>query len=238
MQLILMTIIVLSSCVLVSGNSIQADALLREVTASLPQEQLNINGDITARKRRGIVVNELLFEMLVNWGSEPAVASYSIQNMSGANMEQLTLTRHSDGRLYSSYTRKDQPSAMNKPNLFDTIQGTDITWIDLTLSFLWWPNGAITGSDEIKGRTCLIVKIPAPKEQSHNYSYVLLWIDQAMPMLLQAEGYNAENELIRRMWVKSLKKINDKWMIKDLEIQSFPSSHRTRLRIREVNEGH
>lgn len=233
-----MTIIVLSSCALASGNSIQADALLREVTASLPREQLNINGDITVRKRHGIVVNELLFEMLINWGSEPAVASYSIQNMSGTNMEQLTLTRHADGRLYSSYLQKDQPAAANNPNLFNTIQGTDITWIDLTLSFLWWHNGAITGSEEIKGRPCLIVKIPAPKKQSHNYSYVLLWIDQEMRMLLQAEGYNAEKELIRRMWVKSFKKINHKWMIKDLEIQSFPSTHRTRLRIREVNEGH
>ena len=53
-------------------------------------------------------------------------------------------------------------------------------------------------------------------------------------MLLQAEGYSEDGNLVRRLWVKGFKKINERWMIKDMEIQSYPYRHRTRLRVREV----
>jgi hypothetical protein len=33
-----------------------------------------------------------------------------------------------------------------------------------------------------------------------------------------------------------LKKIDDRWMIKDLEIQGFPAVHRTKLTVRELEE--
>jgi len=54
-------------------------------------------------------------------------------------------------------------------------------------------------------------------------------------MLLQAEGLNDSGRTIRRLWVKSIRKVNDTWMIKDLEVEEVGSGHRTRLVILEVN---
>jgi hypothetical protein len=53
-------------------------------------------------------------------------------------------------------------------------------------------------------------------------------------MLLRAEGLAADGRVIRRLWVKSVKKINDRWMVKDLEVQQTPSPHRTKLTIHDV----
>jgi len=62
-----------------------------------------------------------------------------------------------------------------------------------------------------------------------------MWIDANLYMLLQAEGYDETGDAIRRLWVRSFKKINDRWMIKEMEIQAEPAYHRTKLRIEAVN---
>jgi len=49
--------------------------------------------------------------------------------------------------------------------------------------------------------------------------------------VLQAEGYDVRGELVRRLFMKSFKKIEDRWMVKDMDIQCFPSEHRTNLRV-------
>jgi hypothetical protein len=127
--------------------------------------------------------------------------------------------------------------------LHTRIQETDISWADLTLAFLWWPNSRVVGDDTVRGRECLVLDIPAPERaptsvdeiNSMPYTSVRLWVDREMLMLLQAEGRDSEGDPMRKLWVKSLKKIDGQWMIKDMEIQSFPPIHRTRLRIREVS---
>ena len=53
-------------------------------------------------------------------------------------------------------------------------------------------------------------------------------------MFLKAEGLDANGKQVRILWVKSFKKIHDRWMLKDMEIQSSPL-HRTKLVVREVN---
>ena len=104
----------------------------------------------------------------------------------------------------------------------------------LTLSFRWWPGGRVTGEEDIRGRPCHVVEVPAPAGPPGQYAAVRLWIDGQLHMLLQAEGLDAGGKQVRILWVKSFKKINDRWMLKDLEIQSSPL-HRTKLVVREVN---
>ena len=42
-------------------------------------------------------------------------------------------------------------------------------------------------------------------------------------------------ELVRRFWIKSFKKVNERWMIKDMEVEGIPPVHRTKVSIREVD---
>jgi len=55
-------------------------------------------------------------------------------------------------------------------------------------------------------------------------------------MLLQAEGLDAKGKTIRRLWVRSCKKIDKQWMIKTMEIQKYPAFHRTKLRVKTVKK--
>lgn len=221
-----------------------AEELLESVVARLPSEPLVIDGEMVVRKQRGMVVKKLKFELLSNWGSNPSRATYIIKDAFGESLESLTVVRVAgkEGRI--EYAKGSPLVVAVPPDLSENIQGSDLTWLDLTFSFLWWKGGKITDTEKIKGRDCYVVEIPAPGDIAGGdsspdrapYSRVVLWIDKEIHVLMQAEGYSSDDELIRKLWVRSFKKIDGRWMVKDLEVQQYPSVHRTKLTIRDVKE--
>jgi hypothetical protein len=186
------------------------------------------------------VMRALKFRMKLDWGNEPATAQYVIMDSLGARLEELNVSRERGKQPRFSYTSANAVTNVTPP-LSGPIQGTDLSWTDLTLSFLWWKGDAIVGKEEIKGRPCYIVAAtPEPAGANGTagvgqYAKVHLWVDQELHMLLQAKGFDAQGKEVRSLWVKGFKKINDKWMIKDMEIQSSPE-HRTKLLINDVDD--
>jgi hypothetical protein len=107
--------------------------------------------------------------------------------------------------------------------------------LDLSLSFLWWRGGLVVGVEQVRGRPAIVVDVAPPVDQAPDpYARVRLWIDEQARILLQAEGYGADGKAVRTLWVKSFKKIDDRWMVKDLEIQQYPAVHRTKLRVNDA----
>jgi len=214
-----------------------AQQLMDDMVARLPMEPLSISGDIILRKRHGVVIRELKFRMDLDWGKKPATAKYTIMDALGAKLEEMSVSRE-DGKpqqfTHSFYGADAKGNAM--PDLSDAIQDTDISWTDLTLSFLWWKGESIIGREEIRGRPCYIIAVRPPETgKGGQYSEAHLWLDEKLHMLLQAQGFDKDGKPIRSLWVQGFKKINDRWMIKDMEIQSSPS-HRTKLLIDDVND--
>lgn len=182
------------------------------------------------------------FELDAHWGATPARARYHIRDAFGRDLEQLTITH--DGNASYDYAVGSPPQTTALPDLSGAIQETDLSWIDLTLAYLWWPGGSIVGEESIRTFDCYIVELLAPTTRSLQpeaassealpYAKVRLWIAKKSHMMLQAEGYDADNEIVRRLWVRSCKKIDEQWMIKEMEIQRYPVAHRTKLRVNEV----
>ncbi len=211
-----------------------APELLNDVIARLPRDPLLIVGDITLRRRKGFVERALKFDMAVHWGVNPSVARYTVRDSLGKELEQLTVLRMVGGRPVFQYAAGDPLQQEETPNLFSPIQETNLSWMDLTLSFLWWPEGRIVDMDSVKGYDCYVVEVTAPEAQPEQYARVRVWIAKKIHMLLQATGYDAKGEPMRRLWVKSFKKINEQWMVKDLLIQGNSNAQRTELRVRNV----
>lgn len=229
-------ILSLMSCVLYSvAESITAQQLMSDVVTQLPSDPLNITGNIVVRRKRGVVEKEMKFTMQLRWGDQPSKAVYTIQDSFGRSLEQLIVTRRVSSAPLFEYLKGDPLAASKTPDLFSSITDSDMSWMDITLSFLWWPGGEIVGDEDVRGRNCHIVEIPAPAgDSAGNYAKVRLWIDEQIHMLLQAEGFDKDGTLKKKLWVKSFKKIDERWMIKDMELQSYPAIHRTKLTVDDV----
>ncbi|MBL7114858.1 MAG: outer membrane lipoprotein-sorting protein [Kiritimatiellae bacterium] len=214
------------------GQSAPTTNLLSNVVARLPQESLAISGQLHVRKARGIPVANYGFEMQINWGKTPPGAIYTISTTDGIPLEQLELTRLTDGKAQCRYFEGASLKPQDAPPLSNAIRDTDISWTDLTLDFLWWPRCVLVGDDSVKGRTAIVADVyPPDKLVKPPYARVRVWIDQQAYFLLRAQGYSTQDTLERELWVKSFKKIDDRWMIKDLEVQRHPSKQRTKLRV-------
>ncbi len=215
-------------------GALSAQAVLDEVLARLPLEPLNVTGSLVVRRRRGVVERELAFDMFLHWGAEPPAARYVIRDAVGQQLETLSVTHEAAGPRFE-YQAGGRSQDATPDMLSSRIQRTDISWTDLTLSFLWWPGGVILGTEPVRGRTCYIVEVPSPGGVTAAYAKVRMWIDTSLFMLLEAEAYNEKGDPVRRLWVRSFKKINERWMIREMEIQAEPAVHRTKLRIEQVD---
>jgi hypothetical protein len=207
---------------------------LSRVIGRLPAEPLRVEGDIEVRRRKGVVIGSLAFSMDLEWGRTPPRARYTIRDRFGGEPDCLTVTRPADGAATYTFERGDPPVPAALTDRSAAVRGTDIGWADLALEFLWWPNARVAGEDEeVRGRPCVAIDVDAPETNSTVRS-VRLWVDRELDVLVQAEAYDADAMIVRRVEVRSIKKIDDRWMIKDVDVLGDGDAQRTRLRVREV----
>lgn len=203
--------------------------LMARVRAQLPDRPLRISGrllSVSGRVGRPAPVCHV--DMLLLLGRDPPTARYTISDLFGDPVERMTIGWNADFTADIRYEKGSEPS--QAPDLTDAVRETGITWNDLTLAFLWRRDGRVVGMESIRGRDCVIVEFDQPQTDG----VARIWIDNSLFMIIQAEEYDASGERIRRLSIKNIKKIGDTWMIKDMEVRSYPSMDRTLLRIDDV----
>jgi hypothetical protein len=128
-------------------------------------------------------------------------------------------------RLGESSSRLDlvtdsgtQKFAVSKLN--QKIRGTGITYEDLALKFIYWPDARVLGQENIRTRNCWKLQLRAPSDESQ-YSNVLLWVDKASGALMRMEGYDGNGQLAKRFEVVSAQKIDNRWFLKQMRVEEM-----------------
>src|SRR6202171_506224 len=105
-----------------------------------------------------------------------------------------------------------------RPAQFDhKIRGTDVTYEDVALKFLYWPNPKMLVTETMRSVTCWNLELRPPSTQSQ-YSRVVLWIHKNSGALMRMEGYDLKGQLAKRFEVVSAQKIEDRWFLKQMRI--------------------
>ncbi len=209
-----------------------AGALLLGVVEQLPPDPIRIAGELLVRRRRGVPVATYQVELIARWGARNPQSSYTIRDAFGSVLEQLQI-EHSETPSIQ-YAVGDPPVPASIQSLARPVQQSDISWMDLTLSFLWWTDARHEGSDSVRGFECYVIRVYPPEGLATPYRSVRLWIGRQAGMMMQAEGLDHNEKPVRRLWVRSVRKMEDSWMIKDMEFQHYPAVQRTRFHIDEV----
>ena len=210
---------------------------LRACTRLLPTEKLILTGEICMRKARGIVLERFPYKLMLDWGATPSCAEILLLNKSGdAILQRAVLTRSSDTVSQIAIFNGPEQKRVQNPNYSSRIMGTDITWLDLSLDFLWWPDARfdnVPRGDSRNGRDCDIL-ITTPPQPIPGCTGVRVWVDRKLRCIMQAEQLGPQGDPVRKFWVQRVKKMNDRWMIKDMEVETLNSGHRTQLLVDDV----
>ncbi len=99
------------------------------------------------------------------------------------------------------------------------IRDTDVTYDDLSMRFLYWPNAKITGQEKMKGRETIKVRVRNPDGKGA-YATVDIWIDKESGGMLKMTGWNNQGRPIRNFEVLHGKKFDDIWMVDEMRIET------------------
>ena len=110
------------------------------------------------------------------------------------------------------------------------ILGTDVTWSDLTLDYLWWDDVSFDAEREgetVHGQVCTVIVMKKGERQ------VRVWVDRKTGALMQAEEMK-NGKAVRRLWGTRLKKFGERWMANVMEVETIGSGHRTKITVEEL----
>ena len=110
------------------------------------------------------------------------------------------------------------------------ILGTDVTWSDLTLDYLWWDDVSFDAEREgetVHGQVCTVIVMRKGERQ------VRVWVDRKTGALMQAEEMK-DGKAVRRLWGTRLKKFGERWMANVMEVETVGSGHRTKITVEEL----
>lgn len=100
------------------------------------------------------------------------------------------------------------------------IRGTDLTYEDLAMRFLYWPNPKVIDHVKIKLRPAWKLQINNP-DQRGPYASVMVWIDKASGGLIKMEGYDRAGKMNKDFEVSHGKKMGDVWIADMIRVRSF-----------------
>jgi len=114
--------------------------------------------------------------------------------------------------------------------LNEKIRGTGVTYEDLALRFLYWPNGRVLGDETVHARSCWKLQLAAPTADAQ-YANVFLWVDKKSGALMRMEGYGADGKLTKRFEVVSTQKIDNRWFLKQMRVEEMePGTNKVQAR--------
>ena len=114
--------------------------------------------------------------------------------------------------------------------LNEKIRGTGISYEELALKFLYWPNPRVLGDETVRTRSCWKLQSVAPSRDSQ-YWNVVIWVDKASGALMRMEGYDWNGKLAKRFEVISAQKIDDRWFLKQMRVEELqPGTNKVQSR--------
>jgi len=202
-----------------------APRILAAARAQLPPYPVEMEGALKQWAANGFMKKALDIEMVLDWTAVPAQAEYKISDPKSDFFQTLEIFWKESGVEFD-FSENGEKKELDP---FDQVLGSGVRWIDLTFSFLWNQQAETIGSGRKLGKECYLISIPRPGGNE-----MRLWVEKETGRLLGAEENDADGRRIRIIKVVSVKKFDDLWMVKDLDIIQPATGERTSLRIDEL----
>ncbi len=135
------------------------------------------------------------------------------------NGDALTL-RLGDKSSTLEETKAGKTARVTGGGFAERLRDTDISYEDLAMRFLYWPEAKVIGSDVITAQSCWKVEVLPPAKSESQYTRAVLWVGKADSSLMKAESYGMNDKWARRFIVQSGMKRDGYWLLKTMKIES------------------
>ena len=223
----------------VLAGEVEAVDVLRACRAMLPVRPVELTGSLILRTRKGIVSSEHDYRLVMRRSDEVSLLTVKLMPRGETNeVAAVTISRRQGMGPVIRLSRPGTAEAEIVESPLASVQGTDVTWLDLTFDFLWWSKASYEKDREgesVHGQTCVVIFVK-PEVRIEGLSGIRLWVDKKTGCLMQAEQVGVDGKPIRRLWGTRIKKMDGKWMVSVLEVETLGARHRTKITVDGLRE--
>jgi hypothetical protein len=116
-------------------------------------------------------------------------------------------------REVTAGSNKEVPTAMYSAG----VRGTDLTYDDISMRYLYWPKKVNIGEESIKTRKCYVVDLYNPQKLG-DYYLVRIFVDKESGGLMRMMGFDWNGKLIKSCSVTAGMKVNGSTVMKTMEV--------------------
>ncbi len=196
--------------IFVSSVSFAADKPdARELLKDARVAQGNANLKFTGHLRVGAGSKKIPFILTISNG----VVCYEFQD----TKDTITL-RLGEKESKLEQTTGGKTERITAAKFDDAVRNTSITYEDLAMRFLYWPDAKVVDSDAILTLDSWEVEIRPPAGTATQYSRVNAWFSKANNAMMKMEAYDAAGKVMRTFTARSAMKRDGDYFLKQMEI--------------------
>ncbi|MEG1479612.1 MAG: outer membrane lipoprotein-sorting protein [Kiritimatiellia bacterium] len=229
-------------------EGLSAVQLLEQARGMFPHERIEIDGTLTVAEERGLNTIARPYTLTLDWnGTDPkAVCTLFLEKGSTTVVQRATLTRRGNEKSMVTLMNDKGESVSNVR--FNTPVGeSDVTWMDLSLDYLWWKNARFLTEAEVRAgdtadhslgfrcgsRNCLVIEVQPP-DPIPGCKAVWLWIDESSGYMVQAAQIGSSGSLQRKMWIQRVGREEGRWVPREFRVKTSAQRRQTSLYVRNV----
>lgn len=111
--------------------------------------------------------------------------------------------------------------------LSQNINGTDVSYEDLSMRFLYWKDAKIEGEEKVNGQLCHKLRLINPSKTSGDYRIVYVWIHKKYGAMMKLVGYNSKGQPLKQFLVTDLMRIGKEYTLRTMRVStSDPKSNK------------
>ncbi len=198
-----------------------AEDIVRAARNSLYASEAFMKGRL---RPEGISFSKIPFQVAV--ADREITFSFYQDDKTKNGINQIISLSLKDNRYEMSETITGQEkTALPLERYGQKIRGTDVTYEDIAMRFLYWPDPVRQPDEQVGGLVgnvdTWVVDAENPIE-SGPYRKVRVWVDKASGATLRIEGYDAKGRLKKRFEVKGVQRDGDGgWVPETVRVESF-----------------
>lgn len=116
----------------------------------------------------------------------------------------------------SAGSNKEVPAAMYSSG----VRGTDMTYDDLSMRYLFWPKKTKIGEETIKTRRCYVVDLFNPQKLGEYY-LVRIFVDKESGGLMRLNCFDWNGKKIKACYVTDAMKVEGRTLLKTMEVVRY-----------------
>ena len=172
------------------------------------------------------------------WGARNATGPISrveLPALEGAGARRLLVQNGKTSAVWIASPapiRSVVPGALDPAALFAPLVGTDLTAFDLQMPFLYWDDFVFEGVAPVRGRPAHVFLMYPPDDivaRKPELTAVRVFLDTQFGALVQAQQMGAEERVLKSITVLDLKKVDDQWMVKTIDLRDETTRNKTQF---------